>query len=436
LLNRKHAAENGRTKIKHFAKTEAAMAIGYIELKNINRSSGRSAVAAAAYRAHERLTDERTGELFDFTPRQKTALAESFLLFPDGEKGIDRAALWNAAEAAENRKNSTTARELICALPRELDDAQQRQLSESFARFLTESHGVACDGSIHRNDTENPHLHLLFTTRRYCDGKLQEKTRELDVKGTSSQCVESMREQWQKLTNEGLKAAGFSEEINMRSYARQGLDKAGERKRTRRQSEAVKEAHAARMLAREARFLERDAEDLESKARRRRNAAMPKAEKPAVAKDSSSLKKESGAGRLEAAAKAPRRVRKPAFSATSHWGAGEPEKGSKALASVSTGKARKVVSAIAERFPHARPADIYRQAFPAVIGAFGSGACGMASPAAFETPSSPAAACGMLPPPSGLSPDAYAAWLYAYKRALTVSHDAKQEQRERSRMKL
>lgn len=412
------------------------MAIGYVELKNINRSSGRSAVAAAAYRAHERLTDERTGEIFDFTPRQKTALAESFLLFPDGENGIDRAALWNAAEAAENRKNSTTARELICALPRELDDAQQRQLSERFARFLTEAHGVACDGSIHRNDLDNPHLHLLLTTRRFCDGKLQEKTRELDVKGTSSQCVEAMREQWQKFTNESLKTAGFSESIDMRSYARQGIEKAGEKKRTRRQSEAVKEARAARVLAREARFLERDAEDLECKARRRRKAATPKAETPAVAKDSSALKKEAGAGRLEAATKAPRRVRKPAFSVAGPWGAGELEKGSKAPVSVSTSKARKVVSAIAQRFPHARPADIYRQAFPSVVASFGSGACGMASPAVFETPSDPAAACGMLPPPSGLSPDAYAAWLYAYKRALSVASEAKQEQRERARMKL
>lgn len=412
------------------------MAIGYIELKSINRCRGRSAVAAAAYRAHERLTDERTGEIFDFTPRQKSALAESFLLFPDGEKGIDRAALWNAAEASENRKNSTTARELICALPRELDDTQQKQLSEKFARFLTEAHGVACDGSIHRNEAENPHLHLLFTTRRYCAGKLQEKTRELDVKGTSSQCVEAMRETWQKFTNDALVKAGISETIDMISYARQGIEKAGERKRTRRQSEAVKEARAARMLAREARFLERDAEDLESKARRRRHAATQKTEKPAVAKDSSILKKEAGAGRLEAAAKAPRRVRKPAFSSTNPWGAGEPEMRSKAPASVSTCKARKVVSAIAKRFPHARPADIYRQAFPAVIGAFGSGACGMASPAAFETPSGPAAAGGILPPPSGLSPDAYAAWLYAYKRALSVASEAKQEQRERARMKL
>lgn len=412
------------------------MAIGYIELKNINRSSGRSAVAAAAYRAHERLTDERTGEIFDFTPRRKTALSESFLLFPEGEKCIDRAALWNAAEASENRKNSTTARELICALPRELDETQQRQLSERFARFLTDAHGVACDGSIHRNDAENPHLHLLFTTRRYCAGKLQEKTRELDVKGTSSQCVEAMREQWQKFTNDALEKAGISEAIDMRSYARQGIEKTGEKKRARRQSEAVKEARAARMLAREARFLERDAEDLESKARRRRNAATPKTEKPPVAKDSSLLKKQAGAGRLEAAIKAPRRVRKPAFSSASPWGAGEVEKGSKAPACVSTGKARKVVSAIAARFPHSRPADIYRQAFPAVVGAFGSGACGMASSAAFETPSGPAAAGGILPPPSGLSPDAYAAWLYAYKRALTVSREAKQEQRERARMKL
>lgn len=391
------------------------MAIGYGELKNINRNTGRSAVAAAAYRAHERMLDERTGEIFDYTPRRKTSPAESFLLFPAGESGLDRPSLWNASEAAENRKNSTTAREWIGALPREIDHAGQRRIAEGFARFLTEAHGVACDGSIHRNDPDNPHLHLLFTTRRFLGGKLGDKTRELDVKGTSSGCVEDMRQAWQSLCNAELRAAGFPG-VDMRSYARQGIERTGQRKRTRQQSEAVKSEKAARRGERFARELEREADDLERKARRRRDASKPKASKSNSSAPCHWVQK----------------VGNP-------WGAGMATK-APPPAFVSTGKARKMPEAIRARFPYSPPAQIFARLYPDISAAYPSaisgGGVGPASAAAHDRPSMPQTAGGMLPPPSGLSPDAYAAWLYAYRRALTVQHSAELEKRERARLRL
>jgi hypothetical protein len=390
------------------------MAIGYGELKSVNRSSGRSAVAAAAYRAHEKITDERTGEIFDFSPRNKNEKAESFLLFPCGEKIIDRSTLWNLAEASENRCNSTTAREWIGALPKEIDDASQRRISESFALFLTERHGVACDGSIHRNDQENPHLHLLFTTRRFFSGKLQDKTRELDVKGMSSQCVEDMRQHWQILCNQELLKSGFSESIDMRSYARQGINKNGEKKRTWKQSEVVKHAQDAKRLEREAAFLERDADDMERKARRRRDATKPKTP--------------------------PRRVSKAVGRVGSPWGAGELERALKAPAFVRTEKAKNIPAALRQKFPHMPPAVVFAKAFPEVVagfpGAVSCGGVGMALQGVKESPTAPQAAGGMLPPPSGLSPEAYAAWLYAYRRALSVQRSADEDKRERARLRL
>lgn len=404
------------------------MAIGYGELKSINRSSGRSSVAAAAYRAHERLTDERTGEIFDFTPRQKTAIAESFLIFPDGEKIVDRAALWNISEAAENRKNSTTAREWIGALPKEISNENQRKIAESFARFLTEAHGVACDASIHRNDPENPHLHLLFTTRRFLGGKLGEKTRELDVKGTSSQCVESMREQWQKLTNEALAKAGFSTAIDMRSYSRQGVNKTGERKRTRRQSETQKTAREARRFEREAQFFEKEADDFEKKARRRRDAT----KNPTVAKNKTPEK--SFLGEKAESNKAERcEKQKP-------WRAGKAQIGRSSSARMT--KAKKVPALLKEKFPNVSSVAAFKAVFKNEISGFvGPAAIGQASkatlpPVVSSSTEMGAAAGGVLPPPPGLSPDAYAAWIFAYKKAVSVQASADAEKRQARRLKM
>lgn len=401
------------------------MAIGYGELKSINRSSGRSSVAAAAYRAHEKITDERTGEIFDFTPRQRTALAESFLRFPEGEKNIDRSELWNLAEASENRRNSTTAREWIGALPKELSNADQRQIAENFARFLTEAHGVACDASIHRNDPENPHLHLLFTTRRFLGGKLGEKTRELDVKGTSSQCVESMREQWQKITNEVLLKIGLSAAIDMRSYTRQGVQKIGERKRTQRQSEAHKNAREARKFEREAQFMEKEADDFEKKARRRRDATR----KPTVAKnkipEKSFLGEKSESNKTERSEK--------------QWRAGKGQFGRSSSARMT--KAKKVPALLKEKFPNVSSVAAFKAVFKNEISGFvGPAAIGQASKATLPTVASStamgAAAGGMLPPPPGLSPDAYAAWMFAYKKAVNVQASADAEKRQARRLKM
>src|SRR3546814_8005798 len=61
----------------------------------------------------------------------------------------DRAVLWNAAEQAETRKNSTVAREYEIALPAELSAEARRELALGLAREISERHGVAVDVAIH-----------------------------------------------------------------------------------------------------------------------------------------------------------------------------------------------------------------------------------------------------------------------------------------------
>jgi hypothetical protein len=86
----------------------------------VSRSSGRSATALAAYRAAERIEDRRTGETHDYA--RKGGVESADIVLPDNAPtwASDRAALWNAAELAEKRKDACVAREYEVALPSEL----------------------------------------------------------------------------------------------------------------------------------------------------------------------------------------------------------------------------------------------------------------------------------------------------------------------------
>src|SRR3546814_10038230 len=89
----------------------AAMASFHLAVKTIGRSAGRSATAAAAYRAGVEITDERTGLVHDYTRTQ--GVDHHALVVPADAPAwaSDRAVLWNAAQQAETRKNTTVARE-------------------------------------------------------------------------------------------------------------------------------------------------------------------------------------------------------------------------------------------------------------------------------------------------------------------------------------
>ena len=119
-------------------------------MKPISRASGRSAVASAAYRAGESLTNERDGLTHDFTRRQGVEHCEIVVAQGAGaEWALDRSALWNAAEESENRKDARVAREFEIALPHELNAEQRLELTREFAQGLADRHGTAVDFAIH-----------------------------------------------------------------------------------------------------------------------------------------------------------------------------------------------------------------------------------------------------------------------------------------------
>ena len=201
------------------------MASYHLSVKTIKRSAGRSATAAAAYRAGCEIACEREGRVHNYT--RKLGVEEAFILAPDEapDWAHDRAALWNAAEARETRANSVIAREWELALPAELDGAERRLLVMGFARELVARYGVAADVAIHAphrdGDQRNHHAHVLTTTCVLTAEGLTDKTRVLDAKATGGPEIEAMRARWAELQNHALERHGHEVRVDHRSLAAQ-----------------------------------------------------------------------------------------------------------------------------------------------------------------------------------------------------------------------
>lgn len=203
------------------------MAIFHLSVKTVSRSTGRSAVAAAAYRSGDTLTNERDGRQHNYANR--TGVNDSFIIAPAGcEWAHDRSTLWNAAEQAEKRSNSVTAREYVLALPAELDAKERAGLARAFASAVVERYGVAADVALHApsasGDDRNYHAHILTTTREVEADGLGKKTRILDAAKTGGPEIESLRELWAMQCNEALERHQKPARIDHRSYERQGVD--------------------------------------------------------------------------------------------------------------------------------------------------------------------------------------------------------------------
>ncbi|HTR67852.1 MAG TPA: Ti-type conjugative transfer relaxase TraA [Terriglobales bacterium] len=213
------------------------MAIYHLSVKPISRASGRSAVAATAYRAAERLTNERDGLTHDFTRRSGVEHTE--IVLPAGADAVwakERSALWNAAEAAEKRKDARVAREIEIALPHELTAEQRVALTRDFARQVADRYGVAVDFAIHsphgHTDIRNHHAHILLTTRKLTADGLGEKSelelenKKLEALGlpTTHDQVRDIRVVWEGIANAHLAQAGLDVRIDHRAHQTRGLE--------------------------------------------------------------------------------------------------------------------------------------------------------------------------------------------------------------------
>ncbi len=155
------------------------MAIYHFEAKVITRGTGRSVVAAAAYASCSRIYNDYDGVQHDYTRKQGCVYSEIFLPPNAPTEWQDRAELWNAVEAAEKSKDSRLARELIVALPVELQLDEWKSILKNFITENCVDKGMCADVNIHDTDGHNPHAHILLTVRPLDEkGKWQSKTQK------------------------------------------------------------------------------------------------------------------------------------------------------------------------------------------------------------------------------------------------------------------
>lgn len=221
------------------------MATYRLEAKIIGRSQGRSATASAAYRAAERVEDERTGQSFDYTG--KRGVLHSEILAPAETPAWmqDRAQLWNAVEKVEKRKDAQLARDLLLSLPHELTHEQRRDLVREFLREEFVARGMIADFSIHapdrRGDLRNHHAHVMLTMRELAGDSFGKKVRDWN----STEQLEAWREHWADVVNRHLERHGHEARVDHRSLADQGIDREPEPKQGPVATEMEREGRAS-----------------------------------------------------------------------------------------------------------------------------------------------------------------------------------------------
>ncbi|WP_256869079.1 MobQ family relaxase [Sphingobium lactosutens] len=200
------------------------MAIFHFSVQVISRASGRSAVSAAAYRAGERLHDERLDRDHDF--RARSGVEHSEIMLPESapDQWRDRARLWNDVEAFEKRRDAQLGREVEFAIPREMTKPQGIELARDFVQAEFVDRGMIADLNVHwdmgSDGQPAPHAHVMLTMREVGPDGFGSKVREWNAQAN----VEQWRERWADHVNQRLAELDIDARIDHRSLESQGID--------------------------------------------------------------------------------------------------------------------------------------------------------------------------------------------------------------------
>ena len=224
------------------------IAIYHWNIGIVSRGKGKSAVAAAAYRSGEKLTNEWDGMTHDYT-RKGGVVHTEIMLPPHAPPSFsDRSTLWNSVELYEKAGNAQLAREIDAALPIELSREEQIRLVREYCSSQFVSRGMCVDYAIHDTDNGNPHCHIMLTMRpldergtwtakskkeydldengeriRLPSGRY--KTHKIDLTGWNDKDNTLLwRKAWADFTNDFLERNGSPERIDHRSNAERGID--------------------------------------------------------------------------------------------------------------------------------------------------------------------------------------------------------------------
>ncbi|PQK71537.1 molybdopterin-guanine dinucleotide biosynthesis protein MobA [Pantoea ananatis] len=194
------------------------MAIFHLDFKIVKRSEGKSSVAKAAYHARCRITDERTGNTYDYSRR--TDLYGHFILAPVNTPAHivkNSTTLWNEVERVERQQNGQTSRYFDVSIPAELNNDDKKKLVLEYCQKNFVDKGMIADIAFHDLDSDNPHAHVMLTLKTIGPEGFGKKERSWNDRKMSV----LWRESWSAMANSYLAAAGSSERIDHRSLQAQ-----------------------------------------------------------------------------------------------------------------------------------------------------------------------------------------------------------------------
>lgn len=196
--------------------------------KPLQRSLGRSSVAAAAYAAGLRLEDERQGMVFDYT--KKELVHHHQLINPKGEI-LDPESFWNAVERKHLRGDAVPGRTMEYSLPDDLPPETRLRIAEEVARAVAATYGVGVHYAVHTcRGQENPHVHMVMSSCAVLDdGSLGKKVAELDPiacqRSGAEPPADYMRALVATASNRALAEQGIGRKIETLSFADRNIDK-------------------------------------------------------------------------------------------------------------------------------------------------------------------------------------------------------------------
>ena len=214
------------------------MAIYHCSIRIISRGKGRNSVSAAAYRSGSKFvctkTDPVTEEISElvFDYRSKVGVVYSSIFVPNEFASpraaawvFDRNKLWQKVEDSEVRVNSRLSREFEVALPVELTEEQNIELLEEFAKNSLVARGMIADVNMHYDNPDNPHAHIMTTTRmleELDNGEIVfgRKNRDWNKK----EMLQSIRLEFAEITNRHLALHGFDSRVSHLSHKDLGID--------------------------------------------------------------------------------------------------------------------------------------------------------------------------------------------------------------------
>lgn len=234
-------------KFKNEKRRREKVAIYHFSMQVAKRENGkRSLIAMAAYRSGERLYSELYEKENYYGHR--SVKPDAFILKPDyvPEEFDNREYLWNKMELAETSSNAQLCREVNIALPVELSNEDQKELVTKYVQKMFVSKGMIADVAIHRDDSNNPHVHIMLTMRKVDEkGQILNKRKRVPVldehgkqvyneKGQretvsirttdwdKKELLLEARKEWANITNKLLRERGINEQITDKSHKELG----------------------------------------------------------------------------------------------------------------------------------------------------------------------------------------------------------------------